>query len=109
MGLFSSVSVLSKVEGSNGKVLTLSCTGSTGYTTGGETLNVAAHFAVVDNIVGSSFDGRYDARFNRSATAGDPSNCRVPLFDADATDGGDQVTSGANLSTVNFILTVFGR
>ena len=108
MGSMAIASVLSKIEGSNGKCITFTVTGSGSYATGGDTLDLSSYFAVADNCVGSADGGNYDVMFDR-ATAGAPSTAKVLVYQASAADGGDEVANATDLSGQTFILTVFGR
>ena len=108
MGTMASPTVLSKIEGSNGRCITLSVAGSSSYATGGDTFDLSSYFAIVDNIVGSADGGRYIASFDR-ASAGAPATSKVLVYDAGAADGGDEVANTTNLSAQTFLLTIFGR
>lgn len=108
MGTMATPSQLSKIEGSNGKIISFTVAGSSSYATGGDTLDLSSFFAVVDNLVGSADGGRYKVMFDRPS-AGAPATCLVLVYDAGAADGGDEVANATNLSAQTFLLTVFGR
>lgn len=106
--LSTSPTVLSRIEGSNGKIITFSLAGTSSYATGGDTWDLSSYFAVVDNIVGGSDGGVYDARFDR-ASAGAPATSKVLFYNSGAADGGDETANATDLSGVTMLLTVFGR
>ena len=108
MGSMAIASVLSKNEGTNGKYICFTVTGSASYATGGDTLDLSSYFAVVDNIVGGADGGQYSCLFDRPSD-GAPATCKVLTYNAAAADGGDETANATNLSAVTFLLTVFGR
>lgn len=108
MGTMSSPTVLSKIEGSNGRCITLSIAGSSSYATGGDTFDLSSYFSVVNNVVGGSDPGRYAVRFDR-ASSGAPATTKVLVYDAGAADGGDEVANATDLSAITFYVTIFGR
>lgn len=108
MGTMASPTVLSKIEGSNGRCITFSILGSPSYATGGDTWDLSSYFSVVDNIVGGADGGVYDVLFDR-ATSGAPATTKLVIYNSGAADGGDETANATVLSGVTFLLTVFGR
>ena len=108
MGTLGTATKLSKIEGSNGKIISYSIVPSASYATGGDTFDASADFAIVDNIVGGIDGGRYSVLFDR-ATAGAPATCKVLMYDAAAADGGDELANATDLSASTLLLSVFGR
>ncbi len=106
--LSASPTVLSRIEGSNGKCITFSLVGSSSYATGGDTWDLSSFFAVVDNIVGGSDGGVHAAGFDR-ASAGAPSTSKVLFYNSGAADGGDETANATDMSAITLLLTVFGR
>lgn len=100
--------VLSKIEGSNGKIAVVSIAGSGSYATGGDTLDASAIFAVVDCVTGAADGGRYKVAFDR-ATNGAAASGKVLIYDAGAADGGDEVANTTDLSAQTLILQIMGR
>lgn len=115
MGTMASPTVLSAVHGSNGKIVTLSVTGSASYATGGDTFDLSTAtvgidggFAIVNDISGGSDGGVYGVRFDRAAS-GAPATTKLVIYNSGAADAGDETANATDLSQVTFLLTVFGR
>ena len=108
MGSFATPTVLSKIEGSNGRIISFSVAGSGSYATGGDTLDLSTYFAQVDVVVGSADAGRYSTMLDR-ASAGAPATTKVLVYDAGAADGGDEVANTTSLSAQTFYFMAMGR
>ena len=115
MGTMASPTGLNAAHGSNEKSVTISIPGSASYATGGDTLDLSVAtlgsvlgFTIVNNIVGGSDGGVYDARFDRAAS-GAPATSKVVIYNSGAADGGGDVANATDLSAVTFLLTITGR